>query len=474
MLFNLILLFASGLFFIIFLINKLTGRKVLVKVLFLINITLCNNSAWFYNEGVLGSTTFLFLFAVMGIPFIYRWYQIPVLIFVVLNAALLIVCQYYFPDFLVPYPDYTARFVDVASVFIFSLLVTGVTLFVFNRMYQKEKRIIENQNGLLEKQKIELAEKNQKLQEMTHNREMITGMIIHDLKNPLTTILGLSENMTSEENIKFVHHSGKQMLNLVMNILDVQKFESTQMQINKQKCLLFIVLRNARADIAPLLDEKNLRLEIQGNFNIVVTVDESLIHRVFVNILGNAIKFSALNAKIIINAEDDHPDERVKISITDFGQGIMPDKLSMVFDKFAQINTKNEGSFRSTGLGLAFCKLAIEAHNNRIGVISEPDKFTTFWFTLDKAAANLPGKEPLPAVQSLKSELVMSAGELEYLQPFLETIQGMKYYQTGIIIQTLDKIDDKAGTNIKTWKQEMEKATFTGNEQLFNQLTNIV
>jgi signal transduction histidine kinase len=201
--------------------------------MFLAAMTLSNNSAWFYNEGLLGSTPFLFGFAVMGIPFIYDRHQKKVLGFVALNVLLLIIVQHFFPGSVIGYPDGFSRFVDLASVFMFYLAITGITIYVFNRMYRKEKRTIEKQNRMLEHQKIELAEKNIRLEELTRNKELITGMIIHDLKNPLTTILGLSDQYSSAESMKRVNHSGKQMLDLVMNILDVQKFESARMEINR-------------------------------------------------------------------------------------------------------------------------------------------------------------------------------------------------------------------------------------------------
>jgi hypothetical protein len=205
----------------------------------------------------------------------------------------------------------------------------------------------------------------------------------------------------------------------------------------------------------------------------MVLIDASLIGRVFVNILGNAVKFSPNNAKIIVSV-DDADVGKVAVSITDAGHGLPPDKISQVFDKFVQIGSVSSGSIRSTGLGLAFCKMAIEAHGNKIGVESIPDQFTRFWFTLDKADGEPPIPDPLTEKSQLKEEITFSAEELEYLIGLNETMRTLHYYQTGSVIAALESLDESNCPNIGIWKKEMEKAVYTGNEPLFNRLINMI
>jgi K+-sensing histidine kinase KdpD len=303
---------------------------------------------------------------------------------------------------------------------------------------------------------------------------MITSMIVHDLKNPLSTILGLTNQPEQDENIKKVRHSGKQMLNLVMNILDVQKFENARMPVNRENVLLYDLLNDALTDISPSLDEKKLTIETVGDFNRTVGVDSPLIRRVFINILSNAVKFSPLNEVIRIKAANDPETGKVAVSITDSGQGIVPEKIPHVFEKFAIINPQQEGSNRSTGLGLAFCKMAIEAHNNRIDVISEPDKFTTFRFTLDTFSVIDADTKPVVFESVSSPELVLSDRDIAFLKQHAGNITTLKHYQTGKIISALTGINGETSPGIKTWILEMEKATYTGNEQLFNTLISLI
>jgi two-component system sensor histidine kinase/response regulator len=113
---------------------------------------------------------------------------------------------------------------------------------------------------------------------------------------------------------------------------------------------------------------------------VIVDCDPDIVRRVFANLLGNAVKFSPPDEVIAITIAD--AQKEIKISITDKGYGIAPEYHQKIFDKFGQVEMHKQHQTHSTGLGLTFCRLAVEAHGGKIGVISEPEKGSTFWFTL--------------------------------------------------------------------------------------------
>jgi len=222
-----------------------------------------------------------------------------------------------------------------------------------------------------------------------------------------------------------------------------------------------------------MAEEKNLSVKITGQAENNVNVDEGLIVRVFINILSNAIKHSENNAQLIIHIDDDSEDQSVKVSITDYGTGIKPEDLPKVFDKYAQIGAPKGGSARSTGLGLAFCKMVIESHDGKIGVVSIPENHTTFWVTLKKSQSCGPAEKYVPGILAAESDLHLNENEKEYLEQFVNQIKNLKHYESGKILPVLFSIEEHYSDPVERWKKEMENAVYTNNEIKFNELVNI-
>ena len=202
-------------------------------------------------------------------------------------------------------------------------------------------------------------------------------MIVHDLKNPLNIILNLSE-------VGLVKEAGNKMLNLITNILDVSKFEEAKMVIKHDLFKLNSTINLSVEKILFVAGIAGIEIINKVDAGVTVKADYELIERIFINLLTNAIKFSPKNDKIYINAQDDLDNKFVKITVKDSGSGIPEEFKDRIFEKFTQVIAKDSASMRSTGLGLTFCKLAVEANGGKIGVESELKKGSTFWFTLPK------------------------------------------------------------------------------------------
>ena len=251
----------------------------------------------------------------------------------------------------------------------------------------------------------------EKLLELDNFKEAMTGMIVHDLKNPLNAIIGLSSMNPEDEMMQMVNSAGNQMLNLVLNILDVQKFENTEVKLNLNESSLWQIADEACNQVSLLVKQKKQNLINTLQAQCLVKTDSEIIVRVFVNMLTNAIKYTPSGGSItiqqeaIILNEDDYnlceliPDSIKSqnkynspiciVSVSDTGQGIPTDKLHLVFEKFGQVEAKKSGGVRSTGLGMTFCKMVVEAHGCSIWITSEVGKGTNFYLTLPFARNDL-------------------------------------------------------------------------------------
>ncbi|MCZ6632552.1 MAG: response regulator [bacterium] len=237
----------------------------------------------------------------------------------------------------------------------------------------------------------ELQHRYEDLKQLEVMRETLTQMIVHDLRNPLAAILGYAKilkrkNYVSQEEraqnaLHTIDMCGQNLLDMITAMLDLAKLEAGEMQLNLESVDLFEVLHDVDTGMKSLLERKNLilKFDLPGDL-ACLHVDRESLRRILVNILGNAVKFSPTGGCIHIGARQ--KDHHVCISITDQGPGIPPEYRERIFEKFGQVESQQSGQTYATGLGLAFCKMAVEAHGGNIGVESEIGNGSTFYFRL--------------------------------------------------------------------------------------------
>lgn len=221
-------------------------------------------------------------------------------------------------------------------------------------------------------------------------RDDLTYTMVHDLRNPLTIIRSAiellesgsaGELVESQQQVLAVASSGAQrMLELVTAILDVTRLESGQMPLEREPAALNALVSDLLKMQAVLAAEKQVGLQNDVPVSLpLVSVDVELIRRVFQNLVGNAIKFVPGGGCVKVGAHMMEGDRRqLLVWVSDDGPGLPPEVQARLFKKFVTGRLKGRGS----GLGLAFCRLVIEAHGGRIWAESSPDTGTTFKFTL--------------------------------------------------------------------------------------------
>ena len=222
-------------------------------------------------------------------------------------------------------------------------------------------------------------------------REDMTHTMVHDLRNPLGSIYSALEMVTEEmlgdvlpdqlEVLQVAQHSAHRMLELINAILDVSRLESGRMPLEQRAfSLADLVSESLKAQTA-LADNKNIRLESSVSSELPqVWADADILARVLQNLIGNAIKFTPAGGvvSVTVRCEEQARRTRLSVQVSDTGPGIPPEIQSRLFQKFVSGRQEERGS----GLGLAFCKLAVEAHGERIWVESTPGQGTTFTFSL--------------------------------------------------------------------------------------------
>jgi two-component system sensor histidine kinase/response regulator len=236
----------------------------------------------------------------------------------------------------------------------------------------------------------ELRENYKRLQEAEKLRDDFRNMIVHDLRTPLTAViagvdmLGRQNGLDDlqREMIAIVAGGSRTLLEMINDLLDVEKMEAGMMALRYESLSAATLVSKAVGEIRSLAEANETAL--------VTVVEEGLGHfpgdanklgRTLVNLIANAIRFTPRGTVTITAGVDDGPN--VRFAVSDTGRGIPADAFERIFEKFGQVDATSRVG---TGLGLAFCKLAVEAHGGRITVQSTPGAGSTFSFTVPLVA----------------------------------------------------------------------------------------
>ncbi len=359
----------------------------------------------------------------------------------------------------------------------FTIVVLLVALLLW-RAYQikrKSNAELSEKNQLIQHQKEELQTANDQLTQLGQFKQRMTDMIAHDLKTPLSIIIGYTAH-ERDPRLRMIYQSGQQMHRLVNNMLDVQRFEEAKMPLLVGKVRLHTLIRDAVGQVEPWLEKKNIQILHPNLPDVWAEVDPSLIVRVLINLFTNAIKYSPTNAQIRVQAET--VGTKIKVSISDQGKGIDPRDVQTIFMPFGQ--GQNAIQLGSTGIGLTFCKLAIETHGGTIGVNPQKDtEGSTFWFTLPLVALAdqsdvLPDTAPTVAIQPEDVIARLSPADLDDLQDFFAQLAVLEVFQSSKINTILSRLDEaEVSEGIGLWLQELRKSVFGINETNYYALTHI-
>lgn len=228
--------------------------------------------------------------------------------------------------------------------------------------------------------------------ELARIKDEFLHSITHDLRNPMGAIKGFVEFMLKEipgpiteaqkKMLVSIDRASFRLLGMINNILDSAKMQAGKMEIGLSPVNLRDVALRVNSLMESLGQRKHIRFEVEGAESTLVNADTGLMERMFTNLIGNAIKFTPENGVITTGISDDG--DHVTAWVRDTGDGIPPEYLSKVFEKFEQVKGQKAGG---TGLGLTICKFVAAAHLGKIWAESEPGQGAKFLFTVPKNLA---------------------------------------------------------------------------------------
>ena len=241
------------------------------------------------------------------------------------------------------------------------------------------------------------------IQDITERKELdalrddMIAMIYHDIRSPLGNVVSSLEMMSSlmpdDETLvsmlNIARNSTARIQRLVNSLLDINRLESGQHIIDQNSIDPQALIRESIRDVMPAAAGRQQNIENKVTTVLpLIWVDVDMVHRVFINLLENAIKFTPVEGQIQIGAQTDGV--FVKFWIRDNGPGISPADRERIFDKFIRVRGKSRTV--GLGLGLAFCRLAVHGHGGEVWVESELEKGSTFWITLPVAQKKTTGQ----------------------------------------------------------------------------------
>jgi signal transduction histidine kinase len=238
------------------------------------------------------------------------------------------------------------------------------------------------------KETVELAKTlniaEEELSKVDSLRKELIANVSHDLRTPLTMIEGYSEVMrdipgeNTPENVQTIIDETKRLTDLVNDLLDISKLESGKMQIAPKK----FNLTESITEILKRYDKlADYRFDFYHGDDVYVWADELKISQVLYNLINNAINYSGEDKVITIRQETEG--DKVRISVTDTGEGIPQDKIKDIWERYYKIDREHKRAHIGTGLGLSIVKNILELHGGSYGVFSTEGKGSTFWFSLN-------------------------------------------------------------------------------------------
>jgi signal transduction histidine kinase len=229
-------------------------------------------------------------------------------------------------------------------------------------------------------------ESHQKTKATLTTREEFLAIVSHDLRNPLNHILMAVQNLLEEpkdtkELASSINRSGGEMLRLIEDLLDVERIAVGKLTLHYEQHDASEIIKQAVEELQEAAASKGITLEAKPQDVCgYVVCDRSRVMQVLSNLIENAIKFTPAKGQICVSCQRTGSEgKEVQVSVSDTGEGIAPEKIKTIFERFSQIHNQDR---RGIGLGLYIAKMMIEEHPGRIWVESKLGEGSTFHFTL--------------------------------------------------------------------------------------------
>jgi PAS domain S-box-containing protein len=264
-------------------------------------------------------------------------------------------------------------------------------------------------------QSVWLAAENRRVQEGSRLKSLFLANMSHELRTPLNAVIGFADLLLMSQQapdtprqrewLQHIASSGRHLLNMINDVLDLSKIEAGKMDFHPEPVELPAVVADVMATVAVLAEQRGLQLrsaiapELRG-----LVLDPARLKQVLLNYLSNAIKFTPTGGSVELRMRGEGP-RLWRLEVEDTGIGIPADRIGHLFVEFQQLDDGLTKRHQGTGLGLALTRRLVEAQGGRVGAYSEPGKGSRFYAVLprqpedDAAEVRRPGRQQLVALR---------------------------------------------------------------------------
>ncbi|MFA5356908.1 MAG: ATP-binding protein [Candidatus Omnitrophota bacterium] len=259
------------------------------------------------------------------------------------------------------------------------------------RLFEKTWHAQQELEKKVEERTRELTLALEEVKKINKRKTDFISSVSHELRTPLTSIKGYAAILIEEklghlpaaakERMEKINRHSDELVHMVNDLLDIARIESGRQTMKMEEVRLKDIIYNAADIISIQCKNKDIELLTDIGEDIPsVSADRVQLERVFINLLGNAVKFTPEKGKITIKARSENG--IIRVDIADTGIGIPVDSVSMLFEEFYRVDNDINQQVKGTGLGLSLVKHIVEAHQGKIWVESKPGKGSTFSFTI--------------------------------------------------------------------------------------------
>ena len=238
----------------------------------------------------------------------------------------------------------------------------------------------------------DLMDANLRLERLAHHKDEFLATMSHELRTPLTAVLGLSEaldtgvygevNERQQRAIRVILQSGRHLLHLINDLLDLSRIEAGHLELQLEPCYLNLVCQSCISLLSEIVKSKNQEIVLDAPQSVVLSADTRRLHQLLLNLLSNASKFTPEDGVIYLRVAAAAEAQTVTIEVADTGIGIAEEDQERIFEPFVQLDSRLARQYTGTGLGLALVKRIAMLHGGHVAVFSEPDQGSRFVVTL--------------------------------------------------------------------------------------------
>jgi signal transduction histidine kinase/DNA-binding response OmpR family regulator len=258
---------------------------------------------------------------------------------------------------------------------------------------------------------VQLEQSNEQLQDANRHKSVFLASMSHELRTPLNAILGFSELLldatkdqfpadTRKRFLEQIHSSGKHLLGLINDILDLSKVEAGQMELRVQAVNIAEIVEQVQQTVEPLAAQKKIQIIVGEQNAGTISADAGKVKQMLLNLISNAVKFTNEGGTVTVSTS--RMRDSVEISVADTGIGIAKHDYPRVFQEFQQLDSGIGRQQGGTGLGLALTRRFANLHGGEVRFDSEVGKGSVFTIRLPLEARQVPAPPPPPAVAAPK------------------------------------------------------------------------